>query len=238
MIFMRLLLMAALLAALAWLAGIGASRANPAGRGTAADPARIGAPPPPASPSLFSPEDLNILEGPDREEWQQPDRIMDALRIADGSRVADVGAGGGWFTIRLAHRVGPNGRVYAEDIQPLMIAAIERRVRREGLVNVQPILGTPTDPRLPEDLDAVLLVDTYPQLDNPVSLLRSLRQSLGPSGLLGIVDFTRDGSGGPGPSLEERVAPEVVIGDGRQAGLTFVRLETFLRYQYMVVFSR
>src|SRR5262245_24999795 len=75
----------------------------------------------PAPSPLFSPEDLGMLESPDRVEWQQPERIMDALQIADGSKVADVGAGGGWFTVQLARRVGPNGKVYAEDIQPQML---------------------------------------------------------------------------------------------------------------------
>ena len=77
---------------------------------------------------LFPPEELGVLEGADRDAWQKPDLIMDALRIGDGSVVADVGAGGGWFTVRLARRVGPNGKVYAEDIQPEMLAAIRRRV--------------------------------------------------------------------------------------------------------------
>ena len=95
----------------------------------------------PAQGRLFPPEDLGILESPDRDEWQQPDRIMDELQIAEGSRVADIGAGGGWFTIRLARRVGPNGVVFAEDIQPEMIESINRRVRDQGLSNVRPILG-------------------------------------------------------------------------------------------------
>src|SRR5438034_1247927 len=81
---------------------------------------------------LFPPQDLGQLEGPDREVWQQPDRIMDALEIADGSAVADLGAGGGWFAIRLARRVGPNGIVWAEDIQPEMIESIKRRVQRDA----------------------------------------------------------------------------------------------------------
>ena len=77
---------------------------------------------------LFPPEQLVLLEAPDRDEWQQPDRIMDRLNIADGARVADIGAGGGWFTIRLARRVGPNGKVFAEDIQQQMVESITRRV--------------------------------------------------------------------------------------------------------------
>src|SRR5688572_31887063 len=116
---------------------------------------------------LFPPEHLGLLEAAGRDEWQEPQRVMDSLGIADGARVADIGAGGGWFTIRLARRVGPNGVVYAEDIQPAMIESIERRVLRENLRWVETKLGTPTDPKLPGNLNAVLIVDTYPQLDEP-----------------------------------------------------------------------
>src|SRR3954447_13772814 len=84
---------------------------------------------------LFPPENLGMLEAPDRAAWQKPDQIMDALNIADRSRVADIGAGSGWFTIHLALRVGPRGVVYAQDVQPEMLGAIRRRVQREGLSN-------------------------------------------------------------------------------------------------------
>ena len=119
---------------------------------------------------LFRPEDLGLLEGPDRDAWQRPDQIMDALRIGDGSHVADLGAGSGWFTIRLARRVGPNGVVYAEDIQRQMIEAISRRVARENLANVKPVLGEANDPKLPAPVDAVLIVDAYHEMDQPVAL--------------------------------------------------------------------
>ena len=94
---------------------------------------------------LFKPEALGELEGPDRDAWQMPDAVMDALRIADGSHVADIGAGGGWFTVRLARRVGPNGLVYAEDVQSQMVEAIRRRVDREGLRNVRIVRGAWVD---------------------------------------------------------------------------------------------
>ena len=116
---------------------------------------------------------------------------MDALKIAEGSVVADLGAGGGWFTVRLARRVGPNGLVYAEDIQPLMIEAIKRRVQRENLTNVRTVLGTPKDSRLPHGLDAVLIVGAYHEMEDPVTLLeerRRLAEAAGPHrrrGLLG-----------------------------------------------------
>lgn len=187
---------------------------------------------------LFPPEQLVLLESPDRDEWQQPERVMDALGIFDGAKVADLGAGGGWFTIRLAHQVGPNGIVYAEDIQRQMIEAIARRVAREELANVRTVLGTATDPRLEPGLNAVLMVDTYTQLSDPVALLRNVRDALAPNGRLGIVDFKPDGSGGPGPALEERVHPDVIKRDAAAAGLTFRSHETFLRYQYLLIFGR
>jgi ubiquinone/menaquinone biosynthesis C-methylase UbiE len=188
---------------------------------------------------LFDPKDLGQLEGPDRDSWQRPDQIMDALRIADGSVVADLGAGGGWFTVRLSRRVGPNGRVYAEDIQHQMIDSIARRVDREGLKGrVITTLGTASDPGLPIGaLDAVLIVDAYHEMEQPVTLLRNLTRSLKPDGRIGIVDFTSEG-GGPGPPMDERVDPQRVIKEAEEAGLRLTSHERFLRYQYMLVFEK
>lgn len=186
---------------------------------------------------LFPPEQLGMLEGADRARWQRPDQIMDALLIAEGSAVADLGAGGGWFTIRLAARVGPNGVVYAEDVQPQMIEAIKRRVARAQLTNVRTILGTPSDPRLPSPVDAVLIVDAYHEMEEPVVMLRNVAAALGPSGRLGIVEYKKDGWG-PGPPMDERVDPDRVIRDAQAAGLRLISRESFLRYQYMLVFGR
>ena len=186
---------------------------------------------------LFPPEQLGILEGPDRDAWQRPDQVMDELGIGEGSVVADLGAGGGWFTIRLAHRVGPNGRVFAEDVQRQMKEAISRRVAREGLTNVQTILGTASDPMLPAPVDAVLIVDTYSEMEDPVVLLRTVAASLKPGGRIGIINFKKDGHG-PGPEMGERVDPERVIKDASAAGLTLISRPGFLRYQYMLVFGK
>src|SRR3954462_5502605 len=138
---------------------------------------------------LFPPLDLGLLEAADRDQWQKPEEIMDALKIAEGSMVADLGAGGGWFTVRLARRVGSHGVVYAEDIQPLMIEAIKRRVQRENLTNVRTVLGTPKDSRLPHGLDAVLIVQAYHEMEDPVTLLRNAADSLKPQGRIAVVDF-------------------------------------------------
>jgi ubiquinone/menaquinone biosynthesis C-methylase UbiE len=186
---------------------------------------------------LFPPEALAELEGPDRDAWQRPEQVMDALQIGEGSVVADLGAGGGWFTLRLSRQVGPNGVVFAEDIQPQMIDAIKRRVKRENLQNVRIVLGIPTDPRLPAaTLDAVLIVDAYHEIEQPTTLLKNLATSLKSSGVIGIVDFKQDG-GGPGPAMDERVDPETVIADARGAGLDLRKRENFLRYQYMLTFG-
>jgi SAM-dependent methyltransferase len=199
--------------------------------------------PPPAAkaptPSghLFAPLDLGLLEAPDREQWQKPDQIMDTLQIAEGSIVADVGAAGGWFTMHLARRVGPNGIVYAEDIQRLMIEAIGRRVQRENLQNVCTVLGTATDPRLPPAIDVVLIVDAYPEMEDPVTLLRKVALSLKPQGRVGIVDF-KPGGGGPGPAPDERVDPQAVINAATAAGLRLVAREDVPPFQFLLVFGR
>jgi ubiquinone/menaquinone biosynthesis C-methylase UbiE len=186
---------------------------------------------------LFRPENLGELEPPDRVEWQRADQIMDALGVGEASFVADLGAGSGWFTIQLAGRVGPNGLVLAEDIQRPMIQAIKIRVDRIGLKNVTTVLGTANDARLPVPVDAVLIVDAYHEMEQPVELLRNVATKLKPAGRIGIVDFTKDG-GGPGPAMEERVDPEAVIRDAQAAGLVLRSRENFLKYQYMLVFEK
>ena len=189
---------------------------------------------------LFPPQDLGLLEAPDRDSWQHPDEVMDKLGIAENSVVADIGAGAGWFTIRLARRVGPNGRVYAEDVQPEMVTSISRRASAEGLINIQPTLGVDSDPKLPGgSIDAVLLVDSYHEIDeilDRVTLLRNLAKSVRPGGRIGIIDFTLQGSG-PGPAMDERVSPEAVINEAKQAGLKLLSQETFLPYQYFLIFG-
>jgi ubiquinone/menaquinone biosynthesis C-methylase UbiE len=162
---------------------------------------------------------------------------MDVLGIGDGSYVADLGAGSGWFTIRLASRVGPNGKVFAEDIQRRMIQAINVRLESLGIKNVKTVLGTASDPHLPEPLDAVLIVDAYHEMEQPVTLLRNVARSLKPSGRVGIVNSTKEG-GGPGPAPDERVDPERVISDAQAAGLRLRSRESFLKYQYMLVFEK
>jgi ubiquinone/menaquinone biosynthesis C-methylase UbiE len=153
--------------------------------------------------------------------------------------VADVGAGAGWFTIHLARRVGPNGFVYAQDVQRQMLEAIRRRVSREGLRNVETRLGIGSMPNLPAgSLDAVLVVDVYPEVEDRVTFLRNLAVALKPGGRLGIVNY-KPGRGGPGPAPGEgvRVDAASVESDARAAGLLVLAAHT-LPYQYLLVLGR
>ena len=189
---------------------------------------------------LFPPENLGLLEGPDRAVWQKPDQIMDALGIADGSKVADIGAGAGWFTTRLARRVGPNGVVYSTDVQREMLDVIRRRVAREGLQNVRLLQGGDNSLGLPSAgaLDAVLAVDVYPEVKDRVTFLRNLATALKADGRIGIVNY-KLGGGGPGPAPSEgvRVAQATVEADARAAGLRIKGSEN-LPYQYLLILGK
>jgi predicted methyltransferase len=224
---------------------------HPAHPALSAQPSRPAAPPRPARPvqakpkgRLFQAQDLGLLEAPDRDQWQKPDQILDALAISEGAVVAELGAAGGWFTLRLATRVGPNGLVYAEDVQQEMLDGIARRMQRENITNVKPILGTSSDPRLPPGLDAALISDAYHEMaDDPedpntiVKLLRNVARSLKPQGRLGIVDWTA-GKGGPGPSADQRADPKAVVDAARAAGLELISREDFPPFVYLLVFGK
>lgn len=192
---------------------------------------------------LFPPTDLGLLESPDRAAWQKPDLIMDTLKIAYGDTVADIGAGSGFFTVRLARRVDPlgvKGLVYAEDIQQPMLESIKRRVSREGLKNVVTRLGTDTDANLPHgQLDAILVVDVYQEVeatDDRVRFLRHLADALKANGRIGIVNY-KPGEGGPGPEPQRRLDRSVVEEEVRAAGLRVLD-RTTLPFQYMLVVGR
>jgi ubiquinone/menaquinone biosynthesis C-methylase UbiE len=177
--------------------------------------------------------DLSIFESPGRDQRLQIDRVMDILKIAPGKSVADIGAGSGWFTTRAAKRVAPNGTVYAADINPEAIRYIDRRVHDESLTNVKTILSKADDPLLPNDsIDAVLLLKTYHEVADPVSLLEHLRASLKPGARVGIID--RNGTGS-----NHGVNRQVVIDEASQAGYHVVESYDFVKdgMDYFLVFA-
>jgi len=177
--------------------------------------------------------DLSIFETPGREDRLQINRVMDILKIAPGSFVADIGAGSGWFTVRAAKRAGPTGGVYAVEISPDAIAYIQKRAKKEGLGNVRTILGKSDNPLLPAGkIDAVLFLKAYHEVAEPVTLLQHLRESLAPNARVGIID--RNGNG-----EDHGVAEKIVVAEAQQAGYKLAERYDFVKdgMDYFLVFE-
>lgn len=135
-------------------------------------------------------------EGSSRDDWQQPERVIAALGIRPGDRVADLGAGSGYFTIRLADAVGSGGRVYAVDVDEAMNDYLRERLTRARIDNVEVILGRYEDPLLPDGgVDLVLVVDTYHHLDDRPGYFRNLQRDLTPDGRVAVIDFDSNKAG-------------------------------------------
>jgi ubiquinone/menaquinone biosynthesis C-methylase UbiE len=177
-------------------------------------PAQTPAPPSHPTSTPYA-GDLSIFEEPGRDQRLQIDRVMDLLHLKPGSTIADIGAGGGWFSVRAARRVGPKGRVIAEDINPKFIASIQQRAQREHLANIVPLLGTPDDPKLtPDSLDAALMLKVYHEIAHPLLVLANLRAALKPGARFGIID--RNGNGSDHGLKESIVRAEVEHAGFRQ----------------------
>ena len=176
--------------------------------------------------------DLSIFDSPGRDERLQINRVMDILGIAPGKTVADIGAGSGWFTVRAAKRVGETGTVYAVDINPEAIRYINSRIRKENLHNIKPIFGKPDNPLLPGTVDAVLLLKTYHEVAQPITLLRNLRASLAPGAKVGVIDRNGDGE-------NHGVARDVVIQEAKEAGYQLLEQYDFVKdgMDYFLVFG-
>ena len=130
------------------------------------------------------------LERRERVDEEEPDLALRLLRVAKGSSVADIGAGSGYMTVRLARIVGPMGRVYANDIQPAMLQLLQQNVARAKLANVTPVLGTFDDPKLPPaSVDLVIMVDVYHELSQPQRMLQRIGEALKPGGRLVLFEY-------------------------------------------------
>ena len=131
-------------------------------------------------------------EGVNRDDWQQPEKVIAALTIQPGSAVADLGSGGGYFTFRLAEAVGPTGKVYAIDVDPDMVELIAKTSKEKTVAHIEPILAKPNDPLLPKTgVDLIFTSNTYHHIDNRVAYFANLRQYLRPGGRVAILDFDR-----------------------------------------------
>jgi SAM-dependent methyltransferase len=173
------------------------------------------------------------FDDPARDGWQKPHEVIRALELTPDAVVADIGAGTGYFAVRLA-RMTPRGRVYAVDIEPDMVRYLTERARREKLANLQAILGSPADPKLPSKVDQLLIVDTYHHIDDREQYFRLLRGYLKPGGEVAIIDFTRDSPIGPPAGM--RIDSRRVREEMERAGYVSVAEHQFLPHQYFLVF--
>ena len=175
----------------------------------------------------------HVFDDPGRDRWQKPHEVIQALALEPGARVADLGAGTGYFSARLANTL-PQGRVYAVDIEPDMVRYLGERAKREKLSNLQPVQGKPDDPALPEAVDLVLLVDVYHHVEARTDYFRKLARLLRAGGRVAIVDFRLDSP--QGPPRAARVAPDTVKAEMKAAGYALAAEHGFLPYQYFLVF--
>jgi len=174
------------------------------------------------------------LDDVDRHRWQLPDAIVDSLRIRSGQKVADIGAGTGYFNALFADAVGPTGRVYAIDIQLELIEYMQIRAVEENTPQVECILATPNDPCLPDSLDLVFFCNTYRYIDGRRAYLTRIRDRLLTDGRIVVIDYReseRDESGWRLPS--KRVEAEM-----EAAGFMTVERFSFLSKQYFLVFKK
>jgi SAM-dependent methyltransferase len=174
------------------------------------------------------------FDDPARDEWQKPEEVLDALQLERTARVADLGAGTGYFSVRIAKRV-PVGKVFAIDIEPDMVRYLRERAQREHLSVLVPVLASAESSNLPEPVDLILVVDTYHHIDHRIGYFARLRESLRPNGRLAIVDFKADSPNGP--PLEHRISPEKLTAELNAAGYSLVATHLFLPRQYFIVFQ-
>ncbi|MBZ5545936.1 MAG: class I SAM-dependent methyltransferase [Acidobacteriia bacterium] len=182
-------------------------------------------------------EYIKALEDPGRDAWQQPDLVIENLGLHTGDEVADLGAGSGYFTVRLAREVGPSGKVYAVDIDRKMLDYIERRAQEEKLDNIQTILADPNDPKLgSQSVDLIFICDVLHHIQDRDKYYPKLYRALRPGGRLVNVDFQKRKL--PlGPPLEMKIDKKDSIKEIEAAGFHFEKEFDFLKYQYFLVFA-
>ena len=178
------------------------------------------------------------LERPEREQEEEPEKALDAIGIREGMTVADIGAGTGYFSFRLANRVGPSGKVFASDIQPGMLARLEKRMKQEGVRNIEMVLGAESDPKLPASaIDLALMVDVYHEFSQPQLMLRNIARSLKLDGRLVLLEYRKEDPSVP-IREEHKMSVEQVKRELSAEGFVFEKLLDPLPRQHILIFKR
>jgi ubiquinone/menaquinone biosynthesis C-methylase UbiE len=178
------------------------------------------------------------LDREERDIEEEPDRAIDALGLKAGDVVADIGAGSGYMSVRMAERVGPAGRVYATDIQPQMLALLQQRLNKDRITNIVPVLGAIDDPKLPEgQLDLELLVDVYHEFSQPQRMLRGMRRALKPTGRLVLLEYRKED-----PSIPIREDHKMTVAEAKleveAEGFVLSQVDKRLPRQHILIFTR
>jgi arsenite methyltransferase len=180
---------------------------------------------------------IRVLEDPKRAAYQKPHEVLMALGLRAGEIIADIGAGSGYFTFRLAHKVGEKGRVYAVDISPDMILHVNRRIRELKVSNVVSVLAEPDDPLLADrSVDRFFFCDSWHHIENQTQYLSLIKRMLKPKGQVVMIDFHKKDLP-VGPPLQMKIAREDVINQLESNGFRLSKEHTFLPYQYFLVFA-
>jgi SAM-dependent methyltransferase len=181
---------------------------------------------------------IAALDDPARDAWQKPHEVIEALGLKEGERVADIGAGSGYFALRFARHVAGAGRVFAVDVNQGMLTHLEGQARAAGLSNVQAILAPSDDPRLPDgSVDRVFFCNVWHHVDDQAGYLEKLKKALIPSGQIVMIDFHKRELP-VGPPVSMKIARDDLVAQMESHGFRVAHEHTFLPYQYFLVFSR
>jgi len=177
------------------------------------------------------------LERAERDDEEAPDVALSVLKIARGAAVADIGAGSGYITERLAARVGPAGKVFANDVQPQMLDLLARRLARKKIANVTLVQGTLDDPKLPpESVDLALMVDVYHEFSQPQAMLRHLREALKPGGRMVLLEYRKED-----PAIPIRPEHKMSVAEAKleveAEGFTLSKVDESLPRQHILIFT-
>jgi predicted methyltransferase len=182
--------------------------------------------------------DASWMDRASREGEESPDRALSLVGLKHGMTVADVGAGSGYMTLRLASIVGQTGKVYANDIQPKLLAMVQDKARAQNLKNISIVLGSDTDARLPDNaIDVALLVDVYHEFQHPREMLQSIRRALKPGGRLVLIEYRKED-----PTIPIAPTHRLSVAEARteieSEGFTFDHLNSELTRQHVIVFRK
>ena len=178
------------------------------------------------------------LDRSERVSEEEPDIALDAIKLVKGSTVADVGAGSGYMTVKMAKRVGPTGKVYANDIQPEMLDLLRKRLTREKIPNVETVLGTTDDPKLPANaIDLILMVDVYHEFSEPQTMLRRMHEELKSGGRLVLLEYCKED-----PAIPIRIDHKMTVAEAKMEveaeGYKLSKVDEILPRQHILIFTR